>query len=161
MLADAVRGASGVVAERPWASPDAVVRPSEESGLRCLPVPGGVVGTAYCCEGRSSAPVLVKSGAADAWSRWSDPPPIVETVSPPPTSATAVATTARRWLFFHRARCRRRAARPSPAGSTTSGAGTSSYGAWSKGRGSCRGGVLAANGAKSWPSWVTGAMSGA
>ncbi|MFJ1973874.1 hypothetical protein ACIO93_35070 [Streptomyces sp. NPDC087903] len=80
-------------------------------GFRCLPVPAGgssAVWSADC----SSAPMVERPVAVDAWARWPEPPSIEATVRPPPTSATVVATTARRWFFFQWARCRRRAARP-------------------------------------------------
>ncbi|TXS48043.1 hypothetical protein EAO75_18120 [Streptomyces sp. uw30] len=62
-----------------------------------------------------------------------EPRSIDATVRPPPTRATAVATTARRWFFFQRARCRRRAARPCGAAGTPSTPSTSPAGAVSSG----------------------------
>ncbi|QEV42783.1 hypothetical protein CP978_33380 [Streptomyces nodosus] len=59
--------------------------------------------------------MLAMSGAGAAWARSAECRSSAAKVIPPPTRATAVATTARRWLFFQRARWRRRAARPSGA----------------------------------------------
>ncbi|MFD9434811.1 hypothetical protein [Streptomyces sp. NPDC060002] len=79
--------------------------------VRCAPE--RVTVGRVCSRVGSSPPAVVGvSGPVAAWA-WS---PVCRSsaakVSPPPTRATAVATTARRWLFFQRASCRRRAARP-------------------------------------------------
>jgi hypothetical protein len=132
--------------------------------------------------GRSSPrPMLRLSGAVAAWARSPEPRSIEEKARPPPTSATAVATTARRWLFFQRASCRRRAARPCGArgASVTSAApavasvpysgsavGTPSYQAVSSSAGAGAvegmwGEALPEACAREYPSVPGGAMSGA
>ncbi|MET7656082.1 hypothetical protein [Streptomyces sp. NPDC005486] len=128
--------------------------------------------------------VLGTSGvvAACAWS------PVCRSsavkVSPPPTRATAVATTARRWFFFQRTNCRRRAARPcraygtdgadaasSPSGDGAVRGAVFTYGVGTGGRGVGAGvndgagrdavvGIATRAGAMP-RSTVTGAMSGA
>ncbi|MEU1186971.1 hypothetical protein [Streptomyces sp. NPDC005859] len=130
--------------------------------------------------------VLGTSGvvAACAWS------PVCRSsavkVSPPPTRATAVATTARRWFFFQRTNCRRRAARPcraygtdgadaasspSPSGDGVVRGAVFTYGVGTGGRGVGAGvndgvgrdavaGIATRAGAMP-RSTVTGAMSGA
>ncbi|MET9367676.1 hypothetical protein ABZY00_07425 [Streptomyces griseoflavus] len=61
------------------------------------------------------------SGAPAARARSVLPPSVEARVRPPPARATAVATRARRWVFFQRASCRRRAARPVPEAADVSG----------------------------------------
>lgn len=158
------------VAERSCVTPPFVDDPEAVvSGLRCLPVPAGGR-TVLPWSGVSATPMLVTSGVCEAWVCWPEPPRfIAETVSPPPTSATAVATTARRWFFLHRSRCRRRAALPSrvATGSSTSaspptGSGSSYEGAEAAGSRTGSGqAVVAAGAATARPPWVSGAMSGA
>ncbi|GAB2832781.1 hypothetical protein GCM10027073_71610 [Streptomyces chlorus] len=90
---------------------------------RC--VPGGLTdgaGPPYWSAGPSAPPMPDTSGAVAAWARSPESRSIEARVSPPPTKATAVATRARRWVFFQRATCRRRAARP--VGADITGAGT-------------------------------------
>ncbi|MFJ5031281.1 hypothetical protein ACIQB5_24890 [Streptomyces sp. NPDC088560] len=144
-------------------------------------VAGGWPGEAGCSSPR---PMLRLSGAVAAWARSPEPRSIEEKARPPPTSATAVATTARRWLFFQRASCRRRAARPcgargasvtsaAPAAASApysagSAAGTPSYQAMSSSAGAGAGVVEGMWGeavpvafAPEYPSVPGGAMSGA
>ncbi|OIK05426.1 hypothetical protein BIV23_12715 [Streptomyces monashensis] len=123
-------------------------------------------------------PMLRLSGAVAAWARSPEPRSIEEKARPPPTSATAVATTARRWLFFQRASCRRRAARPCGARgasvtsaapavasmpySAGSAAGTPSYqGASSSAGAGAVEGMCGAAVPVEYPSVPGGAMSGA
>lgn len=126
---------------------------------------GASVGSTAGC---SSAPMLVRSGPAEAWLRSPEPLSIEATVRPPPTSATAVATTARRWFFFQRARWRRRAARPAGADGTFSRCSGMSSGMSSSSASSADGpgagsgqlaGVARAGAIR--PAPVTGAISGA
>ncbi|MEV7072548.1 hypothetical protein [Streptomyces sp. NPDC093990] len=113
------------VTESVWTD-DRVVVDAESAVRRCAPVfaagvavegrcavAGVAAGWASSEVGSSAMPMARGSGEVAAWVRVSDCWLIAVTVRPPPTRATAVATTALRWLFFHRARWRRRAARPS------------------------------------------------
>ncbi|MER5994399.1 hypothetical protein ABT157_26255 [Streptomyces viridosporus] len=165
---------------------------SAEGGRVELPgadgwAPGGVAApvSPYRSAGPSAPPMPVTSGAVAAWARSPDPRSIEARVSPPPAKATAVATRARRWVFFHRASCRRRAARPvgaddaggassggtSPGGTSLAGAGPSavpSPGRPAPGRLEPPEGATtaaAASGAVApgtgWPPIAAGAMSGA
>ncbi|REK92191.1 hypothetical protein DY245_00240, partial [Streptomyces inhibens] len=119
----AVLGCRAVVVAGGVAAVDCGGRPAARGGRE----PG-------CREARSSGcsdtasvvavrggPTVSGSGAPAAWA-W-----LVDglfcsavTVRPPPTRAKAVAAMARRRCFFHRASCRRRAARPCPVGAVVS-----------------------------------------
>ncbi|KQX62246.1 hypothetical protein [Streptomyces sp. Root1310] len=120
------RGTEGTVAgeeacESGWVFVDAGVLGEGEA--RCAPE-RLTVGRLCSRVGSSPPAVVGVSGtvAACAWSPlWRSS---AAKVRPPPTRATAVATTARRWFFFQRANCRRRAARPCGAWGTDGADGT-------------------------------------
>jgi hypothetical protein len=92
----------------------------------CCALPGVDAGRASPEVGSSATPMGRLSGEVAAWVRVLDCWLIAVAVRPPPTRATAVATRALRWVFFQRARWRRRAARPSAVtgASATSSDGT-------------------------------------
>lgn len=115
VVVGAASGRAGV--RRTSACGGAVVRSGETDGV---PAASSVV--------PAVPPMPCRSGAVEAWVRSVPPRSVEARVMPPPTSATAVATRARRCVFFQRANCRRRAARPVPAPAGGAARGVSAAG---------------------------------